>query len=272
MIGSLSSQMLAATNPTGETLAAAIQRMGGNPRSLSGPLVGKGDIAAYLELHIEQGPVLEREQTTIGLVEGIVAIHRLAIRVRGQAAHAGTMPMNLRRDALVGASHIVQDVSLRAKKLSETESFVATIGRFNVEPNGINVVPGQVNFVVEARSLDAEKAAAFLETTRRTALTLAPALEVQVTELSASPAARSDASLLDALKAGCQSRGHRYRYLTSGAGHDAMHIASVAPMAMLFIACVDGVSHHSAESAAIEDVVAGTEVILDAILELDSSA
>ncbi|MEX2536055.1 MAG: M20 family metallo-hydrolase [Trueperaceae bacterium] len=271
LVGALTAEMLEATNPAGEPLAEAIERVGGDPRALTAPLVEAGELAAFLELHIEQGPVLEREGKTIGLVEGIVAIHRLAITVRGQAAHAGTMPMNLRRDALVGASRLVQDVSQRAREIAERESFVATVGRFDVLPNGANVVPGEVRMIVEARSLDEARVEEFLEGTRNFARTLAPDLDVEVESLSVAPPARSHDRLLSALERGCQRRGHDYRQMTSGAGHDAMQVARIAPIAMLFIPCSDGVSHNPAEDASYEDVAAGAEVILEALLELDAS-
>lgn len=271
LVGTLTADMLAATNPSGESLRDAIARMGGGPKELEQAIVRPSGLAAYLELHIEQGPVLERAGDTIGLVEGIVSIGRATVEFRGQAAHAGTTPMNLRHDALVGAARLADDVWTRAQALAASEAFVATIGRFDVLPNGANVVPGEVRLTVEARSLDDGRVKEFLQETARVAESTARslALEVEVRPISNAPASRSDPRLLAALEHGCVQRKHAFRRMSSGAGHDAMQVARVAPMAMLFIPCEAGLSHNPAEQAAYDDVAAGAEVLVDALLELD---
>lgn len=270
MVGTLSPAMLMSTNRAGEPLADGLRRIGGDPSSLTTPLVKRGDIAAYLELHIEQGPVLESKHRTLGLVQGIAAIRRILVRVHGQAGHAGTVPMHTRRDALVAAARIVDEVSKRASTLGQDGSFVATVGRFDVSPNAINVIPGGVEMIVEARSLDDEAVAEFLEGVRRHAASQ-EGFSVEVEDLSYSAPARSDPQVLAALERGCIRLGHGHLAMTSGAGHDAMHVAQVAPMAMLFIPCMGGVSHHPSERAEIEDLAAGAQVMLEAVLEMDAS-
>ncbi len=271
LVGTLTPAMLAAEAPSGESLAAAVQRMGGDPRALGAPLPDAGRIAGFLELHIEQGPLLERERVAVGVVEGIVAIHRMALTLRGKAGHAGTTPMTLRRDALVGASAVVQDVWERARVQGEDGGFVATVGRMEVVPNGANVVPGEVRMALEARSLDEAEVAAFLEATLERARPRAAelGLELEAEVVSTAPAVRSDARLLAALEASCQGRGLSYRRMSSGAGHDAMQIAQAAPVAMLFVPCADGLSHHPDEHAEIADIAAGAAVLLDALQRLD---
>src|SRR5699024_1295791 len=129
----------------------AITRMGGQPERLTGPLTQSGEVAAYLELHIEQGPVLEEAGAPVGIVSGIAGIQRLQVTVSGRAGHAGTVPMALRADALIGAARFTDLVWRAARQEAEREQFVATIGRFDVLPNGANVVPGRVELVLEAR-------------------------------------------------------------------------------------------------------------------------
>lgn len=269
LVGRLTPAMLAGTEPGGETLERAVRRAGGAPEALTGPLPDAARLAAFLELHIEQGPVLEREGVPIGVVEGIVAIGRMSVTLRGRAGHAGTTPMALRRDALVGASALVQDVWERARAAGP--GFVATVGRLEVLPNGANVVPGEVRLVLEARSLDEGAVRAFLDESERrargTARTLGLELEAEV--LDTAPAVRSDSRLMAALEAACDARGLAHRRMSSGAGHDAMEVARVAPVAMLFVPCRDGLSHHPDEHADIADVAAGATVMLDALRTLD---
>ncbi len=277
LVGTLTPSLLAGTEPGGETLASALERMGGDPHALGAPLPEAADLAAFLELHIEQGPVLERERTPIGVVEGIVAIQRMDVTVRGKAGHAGTTPMALRRDALVGAAAIVQDVWERARQRAsereEDDGFVATVGRLQVVPNGANVVPGEVRLVLEARSLDAPEVEAFLAQTRRRAGERAEALglELEAAVTSRAPAVRSDPRLVSALEGACDARGLRFRRLSSGAGHDAMELAHVCPVAMLFVPCADGLSHHPDERAEPSDIAAGASVLLDALQRLDAT-
>ncbi|MDZ7802275.1 MAG: Zn-dependent hydrolase [Trueperaceae bacterium] len=272
LAGTLTSSMLAGVNASGETLAEGIARMGGEPGALTGPLVREGELAAFMELHIEQGPVLERENVPIGVVGGIVAIHRLQVHVTGRAAHAGTSPMDGRRDALVGAARLVDRVSRRARIWSDQEPFVATIGRLNVRPGGANVVPGEVSLTLEARALDEARVVAFLQEIMAWAEKACGelGLNLRVEEGSTAAAVHCAPEAQRALVAGCEARGHGYRHLNSGAGHDAMQVANVAPVGMIFIPCVDGVSHHPDEEASLQDMVAGAEVFAEALTELDA--
>lgn len=269
LVGRLTAAMLAGREPAGESLADALERVGGRPAALDRPLPDAGRLAAFLELHIEQGPLLESEGATIGVVEGIVAIGRMAVTLRGRAGHAGTTPMALRRDALVGAAALVQDVWERARAAGP--GFVATVGRLEVIPNGANVVPGEVRLVLEARSLDDAAVTAFLATTearmRARAAELGLVLEAEVVDTA--PSVRSDPRLVEVVEAACRQRGFAHRRLSSGAGHDAMELAQVAPVAMVFVPCRDGLSHHPDEVAEMSDVAAGAAVLTDALLALD---
>lgn len=274
LVGNLSEEQLAFTNPAGETLADAIARMGGQPGKLTEPLVTTGEITAYLELHIEQGPVLEAEGKTIGIVSGIAGIQRRRVVIGGRAGHAGTVPMSMRADALVGAAAFVRLVWDETQKEAAQSQFVATVGRFDVQPNGANVVPGRVELVLEARSLDDARTAAFLEAVisagRDACAGLGLTLEAEPQSFAA--AVHCDAQLRRLLSGAAQARGYGQLELVSGAGHDAMQVAHVAPVGMVFVPCEGGISHHPAENAHAGDIAAGAEVLLDTVLALDRAA
>ena len=271
LAGTLSQVMLERSNPAGETLAAGLRRMGGVPERLTGPLAEAGSIRAYLELHIEQGPVLEQAGAPLGIVGGITGIQRRAVTVSGRAGHAGTTPMNMRRDALVGAARFVDLVWQRAQAQAEQLPFVATIGRLDVHPNGANVVPGAVSLVLEARSMDDALTGGFLEDVCHEGEALCQELDLEFSSESESfaPAVACDPELRRLLAAAAQRRGHDSLELMSGAGHDAMQVAALAPVAMIFVPCDDGISHNPAENAHEAQLVAGTEVLLDTVLSLD---
>ncbi len=271
MAGTLSSAMLDAPNNEGERLAAAISRMGGDPLRLEWPLLAPGQVKAFLELHIEQGPVLEASGLPIGIVESIVNIGRWNVTFEGRASHAGTTPMNMRADALVGAAQFVDLVATAAAELSAELPFVATIGQLTVQPNGSNVVPGRVDLVLEARSPDDTVTREFLEqiTGAGRRLSRELGLGFHASSESFAPAVTCDPGLRAMLAQVCDARGHAYGEMTSGAGHDAMELAAIAPSALVFVPCDGGVSHHPEENARQADLVRGTEVLLDAVLELD---
>ncbi len=272
LVGTLTDAMLERTNPAGEALALAIARMGGDPAKLTAPLVQPGEIAACLELHIEQGPVLEQSGKPLGIVSGIVGIERHVVTISGRAGHAGTTPMSMRSDALVGAARFADLVWQQANELAQTQPFVATIGRFDVFPNGANVVPGRVELTLEARSMNDALTRRFLRDVSAGGEELCRELGLHFssTEESFAPAVACDERLQAILAEAADGRGHAYGEMTSGAGHDAMQVAAVAPVAMLFVPCDDGVSHNPVENAHEADLVAGTEVLLDAVLKLDT--
>jgi len=272
MVGTLTPSMLAATNKAGEPLRDAMVRMGGQPEKLGAPLLKTGDVAAFLELHIEQGPVLEAKNIPLAIVGGIVGIQRYAVTVTGQAGHAGTVPMSMRKDALVGAARVVDLVWEEARRQAEELPFVATIGRFDVLPNGANVVPGSVALVLEARSMQDDVTRTFLQRVLAEAERLCSdlGLTLEAQEQSFAPAVACDPGIRTLLTKACEERGHEHAEMMSGAGHDAMQVAKVAPVAMLFVPCDAGISHNPAENAHQADLVAGAEVMLDTVLALDS--
>ena len=275
--GALTPDMLAMTEPGGERLDAAIRRVGGDPDHLAEAV--RGDLAGFLELHIEQGPVLEAGELDIGVVTSIVGIRRLEIVFEGEAAHAGTAPMHLRRDAAVAAASTLVEVRRQADALAaealqagEGDYFVATVGIIQAEPGGSNVVPGRARLVIDARSSDPTLTDRFTAHIERFSAEAATAFRVDRTAfatLSDGAPAICDPTLRRALGEGADRLGLTTTQLASGAGHDAAFMARVCPSAMIFIPCLKGMSHTPEEWADKPAVAAGAAVLLEAVLELD---
>lgn len=272
--GTLSESMLAATSPTGETLETAIVRMAGDPSTIRSGPVADLEVAGFLELHVEQGRRLERSRQPVGVVDGIVAVRRYAWRISGEAAHAGTTSMDERRDALVGAAQLVCAVDEQARAEAAAHAFVATIGRLQVHPNGINVVPGSVELILETRALDEARLVDWYDRVEAEArrVTERRGVSLETRCVSTAPAVTSDPRLLDALRASATSLGLEPPTLVSGAGHDAMQVGSRVPAAMLFVPSVDGVSHAPHEATDLDDLVTGAEVLAGAIVRLDAES
>ncbi|MCG8511408.1 MAG: Zn-dependent hydrolase [Rhodospirillales bacterium] len=273
MGGRLSRADLAITEPGGETLEAAIERMGGNPAALDSIVRRPGSVAAYVELHIEQGRVLESRGLDVGVVTGIVGITRYNLILEGRADHAGSTPMDLRRDALTAASRFVLLVEETAQGLNDTDTyFVATVGRLAVEPDAANVVPGRVELCVEYRTGSEEAQRKFLSviTDFADGVERETGIAATLERLSDADPVRCADSVRTAIKDACGMTGYSYTDIASGAGHDAMHVAAAGPMGMIFIPCRNGRSHCPEEWVEPGQLAAGTEVLLQTVLELDS--
>lgn len=270
--GVLDGGMLAARNAAGETLADGMRRIGGDPDALHLPLRGAGSTAAFVELHIEQGPVLETRGLPIGVVTNIVGIRRVLIKVEGQPDHAGTTPMDIRRDALVGAARIIDGAYRQAAVLSGQPHYVvATIGRIAMTPNVPNAVPGQVELMLEVRSDSDAVLDDFPET-----LMAGVAADLQALRLTASAAHVSRAKptdcaplVMDAVADAASQLGYPSMRLPSGAGHDAVYVAPTGPIGMIFIPCLNGRSHCPEEWIEPGQLLDGTRVLYQTILELD---
>ena len=223
-------------------------------------------VGAYFEAHIEQGPVLEDTRTTIGVVQGALGQRWFDITVTGQDAHAGPTPMELRKDALVAASRLVLEVNRIARDYPDYAR--ATVGFMQVKPNSRNVVPGEVRTTVDMRNAkdstlkkmkdDLEASAAAIARECRVTIDVREIVHFSPCEF----APELVASVRDAAKA----LGLSYRDIVSGAGHDAVYIARVAPTAMIFVPCEGGISHNEIENARPEDLAAGCNVLLQAVL------
>jgi len=272
LCGQLDAAMLAARNPQGETLAEGLRRIGGDPAALAAPLRGAGDTAAFVELHIEQGPVLENRQLPIGVVTHIVGIRRVLITVQGQPDHAGTTPMDIRRDALVGAARVIDAAHRQASALSGKPHYVvATVGRIEVTPNAANAVPGRAELMLEVRSDSDAVLDSFPET-------LMDGLAAQLAELRLSatvaPVSRAHPTacsplVMQAIEAAAGRLGYALMPLPSGAGHDAVYMAPTGPIGMVFIPCLGGRSHCPEEWIEPAQLLDGARVLYETVRELD---
>lgn len=227
---------------------------------------GDHPIGAYFEAHIEQGPILEDEAKTIGIVQGVLGIRWYDCVVTGQASHAGPTPMRLRQDALQVATRIMQEVVAIAGRSEEGRG---TVGSVQVWPNSRNVVPGEVTFSIDMRNLsdalvdemDRQLRAFIAEVERESGL------QVALKQVSHYPAAPFDAECQQAIADAAQRLGYPARPIVSGAGHDAVYMSYLAPTGMIFIPCKDGISHNEIEYASPEHVAAGANVLLQVMLQ-----
>ncbi len=272
MIGTLDAASLARANPDGEPLHAAIARMGGDPTQLDRPLRQPGDIAASLELHIEQGRVLETAGLQVGDVMSIVGIERHSVTVEGRADHAGTTPMGLRRDALAGSAQVIARAESLARDLNRNgDYFVATVGRLAVTPNAANVVPGRVEMTVEIRSTREAALADFMAALTGFAEPVCAerGLTYSSHRISLLPPTQCAPVVREAVGAAAAELGLRLTALASGAGHDTIQMARLGPAGMVFIRSADGRSHAPEEWSSQDDVAAGVALVLAAVRRLD---
>jgi len=221
-----------------------------------------GSTLAYLEAHIEQGPVLEAEGLAVGTVTGIAAQLRYQLQIDGAAGHAGTTSMALRRDALAGAAEMILAIERIAR--DDGADLVATVGRIEALPGAANVIPGRVNFTLDIRSGDIPRRNEAAETIldRIADIANARGLDFSVEQVHDLPASPCDPALMDVMDAAIADAGQPVRRLVSGAGHDAMVMASLCPTAMLFIRCKGGVSHNPAEHVDPADAEIALRVML----------
>jgi N-carbamoyl-L-amino-acid hydrolase len=230
---------------------------------------GSHRLGAHFELHIEQGPILEDTRHTIGVVTGIQGMRWYEVNLRGVDAHAGSTPMRLRRDALLGASRLISAVNEIA--LEHRPNAVGTVGLLECRPNSRNTVPGSVFMTIDLRNPD-DRVIEEMESTVRAAagrIGLELGLQVDLRCVWNSPAVRFDERCVEAVRSAAQSSGYPSLDMVSGAGHDSGYISRVAPTAMIFIPCATGLSHNEEESATQSDIAAGANVLLRAVLETD---
>jgi N-carbamoyl-L-amino-acid hydrolase len=258
---------LAATDRAGTSVREALESIGHSGPAPAAVAEGAPRFGAYFEAHIEQGPVLEHEQTTIGVVTGALGQRWYDVTVTGMEAHAGPTPMPLRRDAMQGAAELMQAVVAIAERQGADGR--GTVGWLDVFPNSRNVIPGRVRFSVDFRhprddallAMDAQlRAAAAAVGERRK-------LELSVEQVVYFAPTAFDERLVRAVRAGAQRAGLSHLDIVSGAGHDAVYVARVAPAAMIFVPCRDGISHNEIESAEPGHLAAGANVLLHAMLE-----
>jgi N-carbamoyl-L-amino-acid hydrolase len=249
--------------------ADAIRRIGGDPERIEEAVRRQGDWHAYFELHIEQGSTLHRRNIPIGVVEGIVSIHRHDVVISGFANHAGTTPMDERRDALVAAAQFV--LAVRESVRARPGRHVGTVGRIETLPNSPNVIPAQVTLSAEFRDLSEatlESLAADVKA-RAEAIAHATGTTIAMRLASRNPPALAATAMQSAIEAAAARAGFEAMRLPSGAGHDAQMIAALCPMGMIFVPSIDGISHSPLERSTWDDCARGAAVLLGAILEAD---
>jgi allantoate deiminase len=262
--GTFDDAALAAKDAAGNTMAQALREFGLDPAKIPQARRSKSEVLAYAELHIEQGPVLEAEGLPVGVVTAINGFSRLRATLRGEAGHAGTVPMRLRRDALAGAAECVLAVERIGKGHAE---LVATVGRIEARPGAINVIPGEVQFTIDVRApQDALRRDAVEEihsSIRR--ICDGRSLESKIDLLQEFGVTACADWLMAQMDRAVAAAGVPVRRLPSGAGHDGMAIRSIADIAMLFVRCRRGISHSPAESITAEDARMGATVLLNFI-------
>jgi len=244
----------------GVTMAQAIRDTGGDPDRLAEDRWQGGNLLGYVEVHIEQGPVLEARDLPVGIVSAIAGQSRYSLTFTGYAAHAGTTPMARRKDALVAAAEFVLVVEAEAR---ETEGLVATVGQLAVSPGASNVVPGQVVLSLDVRHADdkirLERSDRLLQRARHIATRRGVSVESE--PIAENRSVPCSPRLMSVLTQAVQELGHPAVTLGSGAGHDAVVMAGITEVAMLFVRCKGGISHNPAESVTEEDVGLAIDVL-----------
>ena len=253
-------QVLAQKDLDGISVKEALQRIG-YAGSASPHKVG-----AYFEAHIEQGPVLEETRTTIGVVQGALGQRWFDVTVVGQDSHAGPTPMETRRDALLAASRLVVEVNRIATTFPDYAR--GTVGQMQVKPNSRNVVPGEVRMSTEFRSASDGTLSAMVDEYRRVAKAVEAAcrVSIEIREVVYFPPSKFAPELVGSVRDAARALGFSHRDIVSGAGHDAVYLSRVAPTAMIFVPCEDGISHNEVENATPADLTAGCNVLLHAVL------
>ena len=271
-VGDIAPEELEHPARNGTVLAKNIRRIGGDPARLAAARHEPGSVAAYLELHIEQGGILDAAGVPVGVVEGIVGIHHYEVTVRGFANHAGTTPMDKRRNALLAASEIVLAVDriVRARPGRQ----VGTVGRLVVRPGAPNVIPGEASFTVELRDLRTETIESLWTAIEAEARGIAQGQGCTMEYVLRPPdrPALSDTRMRAIIASAADELGLSHLNLPSGAGHDAQELAHIAPMGMIFVPSVGGISHSPEERSRPEDIANGANVLLHTVLHLDQGA
>jgi len=273
MTGHLTPQALDLVSHSGKTIRDGIRFIGGDPGRLPEAKRRKGEIKAYLELHIEQGGILESEKIKIGVVEGIVGIHWWNVTIEGFANHAGTTPMNQRQDALLAAAHFI--IAVNKVVSSVPGGQVGTVGRISAEPGAPNVIPGRVVLSLELRDLSTERIGALFASIEEEARGIERKNKVKITftpiDASSTPAL-TDERVRGLIADSARALGLTSKRMPSGAGHDAQEIARMAPVGMIFVPSVNGISHSPKEFTRPKDMANGANVLLQTILGIDRGA
>jgi len=269
--GRLTPEDLANEDDNGVSIAEAMRASGLDPARIGAAARAPGAVHAYVELHIEQGGILESQKLPVGVVTGIAGPVWLRLILTGGAAHAGTTPMNLRRDALAAAAEVMGRIE---KEAARTGTTVGTVGQLDVSPGGINIIPGCVSFSLDLRDID-EGVRNDVEARimHETALICERrGVELETKTLQRLPPAPCSTLVRNAAREACGEIGYEPFEFASGAGHDGMHLTELSPIGMIFVRSRDGLSHNPAEYSSKEDCAAGAEVLYRTLLKLADEA
>ena len=268
--GVLTPDALKVSNATGYNNGEGIMRIGGDTTRLKDVIRPKGSLAAFLELHIEQGAILEEEGLDIGIVEGIVGLNWWDVEIKGFANHAGTTPMNKRQDAMLAAAYFVQAVNEVTNSFEGAQ--VGTVGRIKAEPGAPNVIPGRVLLSLEIRDLSSDKIMMLYNEMEKRARSIEKQTGTQFTfhalDTTGKPALMND-MIIKEIQLNAETLGLSSKSMPSGAGHDAQDMALIAPTGMIFVPSKGGISHSPKEFTSAEDMANGANVLLHTILALD---
>ena len=259
--GHLDAALLGVADKDGVSLSDALTLFGLDPAKVTDAVRAKDDLLAYLEVHIEQGPVLENENTPVGVVTAIAGATRALVTIDGNAGHAGTLPMPMRRDALAAAAECITAIETVCV---ETDGVVGTVGEIAVAPGASNVVPGHVTFTIDLRAAaDSERHAAFRDVQAKLGrIAKSRGVEIMIDirhEVASTPC---DAAVIDCISHAIEKCGFPVVKLPSGAGHDAAAMAGLVPIGMLFVRCKGGISHSPAEHVTAADAAVAENVML----------
>ena len=267
----LTKEDLSIVSNSRKTIREGIKLIGGDPENLAGAVRKKGDLAGYLELHIEQGGILAQEKINIGVVEGIVGVYWWDVTVEGFANHAGTTPMNQRQDALLAAAKYIDAVNRVVTSIPGRQ--VGTVGKIQAFPGAYNVVPGKVTTSLGLRDLDAAKVHMMFDKiqTEVRRIEAATGTKFEFRQINASQPAPTDARFRRTIDEAAKQLGLTTKPLPSGAGHDAQEIAALCPIGMIFVPSRDGISHSPREFSEPADITNGANVLLHTLLKLDAT-
>lgn len=268
--GDISERELELTALGERSMGEGMRYLGGDPERLAENRKDPGDIAGYVELHVEQGAVLDRQGVAIGIVEGIVGIRRWNITVTGFANHAGTTPMDQRQDAMYTAALVIADIRRVITERPGTQ--VGTVGRLEAFPGAPNVIPGEVVFSLEIRDLDMQKVGSLFDSIRQSAESIASKNEttIRFDQYYESPAADTDPAIERIVGEAAGALGLSSLPMPSGAGHDAQSLKEITPLGMIFVPSKDGISHAPTEFTSPQDISNGANVLLKTVLGMDA--
>lgn len=272
LVGTLDDSALSVVNSTGYSMGEGIDRIGGNTTLIKEVERPEGSLSAFLELHIEQGGILDDKKIDIGVVEGIVGIGWWDVTIKGFANHAGTTPMDQRQDALLAAAKFI--IAVNDVTNSFEGNHVGTVGRISAAPGAPNVIPGEVILSLEIRDLSSEKIDLLYAAIEKRGMEIGKTTN---TEFAFNPIdatgepALTDTRIQKQIADAASSLGLTYQQMQSGAGHDAQDMAHITPVGMIFVPSKNGVSHSPEEYTSPEDMANGANVLLRTILALDAS-